>query len=328
MNALIVLGIITLFIYAILVDGTFFKIYIPLVVIYWFVSTVIFKTKDRIWKRRRIAMASWSSPSEPTSYLPYEYDVTETMDYIEKFNRDNKDGAKLTMTSVITKGLAIALNESAEHVGRISFGNFRPVKQLDIAVLCDVEGGKDLVPVNIKTPYKSTLSEISQTMKEKAMRAKTGKDEQHNKNFALIDYLPSFIVGVVLSIVPYISLNLGWSIPAMGIKGDAYSPVILTNVGALGLTAGFAPMNPMLPMLTVCMGKVVERPWVVNGDIKIRKILTIVYSFDHRVGDAAITVKAVNISQKVIENPQLMESLEYDGDVLINREFIDDKKQK
>lgn len=131
-----------------------------------------------------------------------------------------------------------------------------------------------------------------------------------------------------MSIVGYLTLNMGWSIPIIGAKGDVYSPIILTNIGSLGLTAGFAPMPPMAAMIVACMGAVTEKPWVVNGEIKIRKILTIVYSFDHRAGDGAILVRNLQVMNKMMLNPQLMERLEYDGNDIINKELLDTKKDK
>jgi len=74
------------------------------------------------------------------------------------------------------------------------------------------------------------------------------------------------------------------------------------------------------------MGKVQDKPWVVNGEIKIRKILNIVYTIDHRIGDAALAVRAFKILKKCLENPHLLESLKYKENQLLNSEILDDKK--
>ncbi len=79
-------------------------------------------------------------------------------------------------------------------------------------------------------------------------------------------------------------------------------------------------------MICSCMGTVTEKPWIVNGEIKIRKILTIVHTLDHRAGDAALIVKPFKIVKKLLESPGLLESLEYDGDTLKNPEILDLKK--
>ena len=143
MNALIGLAIVALIIYNILYDATFMKIYLAIVGVYYVVTTVVFKTNDKMWKRRRIAMSSWNEPGEPTSYLPVEYDVTEWLKYLESLNK-NSQGKKISMTYLVTKGLSAALSSSVDNIGRIAFGYFKCEEQIDIWVLADVNNGKDL----------------------------------------------------------------------------------------------------------------------------------------------------------------------------------------
>ncbi|CAI2375790.1 unnamed protein product [Moneuplotes crassus] len=328
MNALIFLGLITLIIYGILVDATFFKIYIPLVIVYWVVSTVLFGRRDSVGKRRKITIASWADPQDPSSYMPVEYDVTDLVEYINKENKKEGSKAKLTMTYAVTKAMGIGFSLAADNIGRIAMGHFRSMKQIDIALLADVKGGKDLVPVTIKTPHQKSLEDIALIVKEKASRAKSGKDDTHNKNFALADFVPSFILGPIISVGSYLALNLGWDVPIVGAKGDQYPPIIITNIGSFGLEKGFAPLPPMATAICSCMGAVKDKPWVVNGEIEVRKIMTIVHTMDHRAGDAALVVKPFKVIQKLLEDPSLLESVKYDGDKILNPEILDLKKNK
>mmetsp|Transcript_21771 Transcript_21771/g.19284 ORF Transcript_21771/g.19284 Transcript_21771/m.19284 type:complete len:252 (+) Transcript_21771:19-774(+) len=248
MNVLIVLGIVTLFVYTIFVDATLFMIYLPIVGVYWILNITVCNRKDSIWKRRKIAISSWNESGDPSAYLPAEYDVTDLVDYIDKANKKNEGHNKLTLTYAVAKTFGIAFTRMLPNVGRIAFGQFRPMKHIDIAILADVNGGKDLVPVTLKTPHTKSLNEIAQIIKEKATRAKKGEDTEHNKNFKAADFIPSFIFGPVLTIIAYLSLNLGWNVPIIGAKGDQYPPIVLTNVGSFGLEAGFAPLPPMASM--------------------------------------------------------------------------------
>jgi len=74
------------------------------------------------------------------------------------------------------------------------------------------------------------------------------------------------------------------------------------------------------------MGRVTEKPWVVNGEIKIRKILTIVYTVDHRVGDAALGVKTFKNIKKILENPNLLEDIKFEDNKCLNDELLEPKK--
>ena len=91
----------------------------------------------------------------------------------------------------------------------------------------------------------------------------------------------------------------------MNIKANQWGQVILTNVGSLGLEAGFAPMPPPLHgMFLVCTGKCEKRPVVVDNQVVIRDIMTSVYTFDHRYGDAAVGMRFEKIVRAYLNDPE------------------------
>lgn len=240
MNALVVLAILTCIIYSLLIDATFLKIYLILVVIYYFISELIFKEQDKLWKRRKITISSWGHPSDPTCYLPIDYDVTDTLDFISKMSGEHR----ITLTHVVAKAIGMGFNSAPHLLGRIAFGNFRHFKQADVSVLAAVEGGKDLVPVTIRGPHAKKIEEIADEINAKANKARKGEDQEHKKNTEAFNFLPSFLTGALMDVMVYITQNLGWSVPLLGIKGDSLAPIVLTNVGSLGLYSGFAPIPP------------------------------------------------------------------------------------
>lgn len=60
----------------------------------------------------------------------------------------------------------------------------------------------------------------------------------------------------------------------------------ITNVGVFGIDAG-TPILPPGESAIVALGAVVERPWVVGGEIVVRQVTTLALSFDHRLVDGA-----------------------------------------
>ncbi len=72
-------------------------------------------------------------------------------------------------------------------------------------------------------------------------------------------------------------------------KPNAFGHVVLTNIGTLGLEKGFAPVPcPTHCCIVVCAGKVTKRPIVVNDKLVAKEMMSVIYTFDHRYGDAAI----------------------------------------
>jgi pyruvate/2-oxoglutarate dehydrogenase complex dihydrolipoamide acyltransferase (E2) component len=72
----------------------------------------------------------------------------------------------------------------------------------------------------------------------------------------------------------------------------------------------------------------VDKAWVVDGKIEIRKIMTIVFTCDHRVADGALVVKPMKTLQKLLENPALMEKIEFDGNQCLTPDLLENKKDK
>ncbi|HEX7405218.1 MAG TPA: dihydrolipoamide acetyltransferase family protein [Candidatus Nanopelagicaceae bacterium] len=60
----------------------------------------------------------------------------------------------------------------------------------------------------------------------------------------------------------------------------------ITNIGVFGIDAG-TPILPPGQSAIISLGAVVERPWVVDGEIVVRNVTTLALSFDHRLVDGA-----------------------------------------
>jgi pyruvate dehydrogenase E2 component (dihydrolipoamide acetyltransferase) len=64
------------------------------------------------------------------------------------------------------------------------------------------------------------------------------------------------------------------------------STITLTNVGVFGVDGGTPILNPG-EVAILALGRVLARPWVVDGRIEVRDVVTLALSFDHRVVDGA-----------------------------------------
>jgi len=86
------------------------------------------------------------------------------------------------------------------------------------------------------------------------------------------------------------------------LKGGTFT---ITNYGAVGGTYGSPIINhPEVAILG--LGKIMEKPVVLNGKIEIRKILHLSLSFDHRVIDGAEAARFMNTIIDHLEDPDLI----------------------
>jgi len=86
------------------------------------------------------------------------------------------------------------------------------------------------------------------------------------------------------------------------LKGGTFT---ITNFGAMGGIFGF-PIIHHPEVAILGMGKIYDKPMVIDGKIEIRKVLPLSLSFDHRVVDGAEAVRFLNTVIQLLEDPGLI----------------------
>ncbi|WP_239437157.1 dihydrolipoamide acetyltransferase family protein [Arthrobacter alpinus] len=76
----------------------------------------------------------------------------------------------------------------------------------------------------------------------------------------------------------------------------------INNYGVLGVDGSAAIINyPEAAMLG--LGRIVDKPWVVDGELCVRKMTELTLAFDHRVCDGAVAAGFLRFVADAIENP-------------------------
>lgn len=81
--------------------------------------------------------------------------------------------------------------------------------------------------------------------------------------------------------------------------------ISITNIGSLGLDGG-TPILPPGQATIVALGAVRKKPWVVDGQIVARDVMTIGGSFDHRLIDGDLAGAFISDLASVMEQPGLL----------------------
>ena len=76
----------------------------------------------------------------------------------------------------------------------------------------------------------------------------------------------------------------------------------ITNIGVFGIETG-TPILPPGESAIICLGAVVNRPWVVGEDIVVRQVSTLSLSFDHRLVDGAQGSKFLSDIARLLQTP-------------------------
>jgi 2-oxoisovalerate dehydrogenase E2 component (dihydrolipoyl transacylase) len=81
--------------------------------------------------------------------------------------------------------------------------------------------------------------------------------------------------------------------------------ITITNVGGFGVETGTPIIN--LPECAIlATGLIAPRPWVVDGQLAVRQLMTTAVSFDHRIVDGAYAAQFLGHLRDLLEEPALL----------------------
>ncbi|MDO4918927.1 dihydrolipoamide acetyltransferase family protein [Kocuria sp.] len=80
------------------------------------------------------------------------------------------------------------------------------------------------------------------------------------------------------------------------------STFTLNNYGVFG-TDGATPIINHPEAAILGIGRIIDKPWVVNGELAVRKVTTVTIAFDHRVCDGGAAGGFIRFVADCIENP-------------------------
>ena len=87
--------------------------------------------------------------------------------------------------------------------------------------------------------------------------------------------------------------------PAAQLSGGTFT---LNNYGAFGVDGSTPIINyPEVAMLGI--GRMMDRPWVVDGELAVRKVVTLSFVFDHRVCDGDVASGFLTFVARCVEEP-------------------------
>ncbi|MCA9566612.1 MAG: 2-oxo acid dehydrogenase subunit E2 [Myxococcales bacterium] len=259
--------------------------------------------------RRKLAIATWSAPREGNIYGKLDLDVEEVLAYVAWLRE--RSGEKVTLTHFVGKCVAQALAKSPGLNGVIRLGTYVPRQTVDVAYLVALEEGKNLAKAKICDFDKKSVVDVAVELRQLAEKLYSGNDESFNKSMGPLKFLPTWIIRPLTKVVGYLTGVWGVNIPALGLEAYPFGTCLITNVGVFGLDEGYAPPTPYAhtPLL-VLIGAVRDAVVPRDGEIVVRKMLTITATIDHRYMDGAQGAVLAREVRSLFANPWQLEGMD------------------
>ena len=237
--------------------------------------------KLRGW--RKIAAASWGSPTDPQIFGDLEVDATSLLRFMEQARAA---GVKLTMTHLAGKAIAHAYAENPDLNVRLFRGRLIPRDNIEIFFIVSTAGGGELSGVKVADADRKPVVDIAQELAARAGRIHTGDDVELGKTKAMLDKMPLWLLKIMVRVAAWIAIDLDVHLPQAGMPRQTFGSALITSVGMFGIQHAYAPLSPYyrVPYL-VLVGEVTDRAVVVDGEIVIRPMLNLAATMDHRYLD-------------------------------------------
>lgn len=252
---------------------------------------------------RKVAIASWPKPHDPTTYGILELDATPALGYLDSLRE--RAGVPVTMLSLVLKALAHAMTQEPAANRMLRFGRMVARDRVDLFVHVD-RAGQDLSGFKLEDVPHKPLLEVARELAARASRVRASESpEALRRSTQITDRLPSFLLPLAIAIQDVLAHDFQLAIPALGIFPDPFGAAMVTNVGSLGLDLAFPPVPPLArSSLVIAMGRVKEKPWVVDGSVVPRPVLTFGVSVDHRYLDGSQASRLAQAFSQALSDPE------------------------
>jgi pyruvate dehydrogenase E2 component (dihydrolipoamide acetyltransferase) len=258
--------------------------------------------------RRKLAIATWSDPQEGNIYGKLTVDATEALAYLDHLKRTT--GEKVTVTHLVGKAVGEALKKAPTLNGYLQLGRYVPHETVDISYLVALEEGQNLAKAKVCNVDKKSVVDIARELRELAQKLHRGQDEQFKKSQGPLHALPTWAIRPLVSLTGWVTSSLGVSVPALGLEAFPFGACIITNVGVFGLDEGYAPPTPFARVpVYVLVGAIREAPHAVDGQLVVRKQLTLNATIDHRFIDGFQGGVLAKVVREVFANPWQLDGL-------------------
>jgi len=191
-------------------------------------------------------------------------DVTRTMELVERLKTDRAfREVKVSPLLLVAKALILAIKRNPEVNAAWDEASQEIVYKRYVNLGIAAATPRGLIVPNIKDADRMSLLELAQAMGQLTATAREGRTQ-----------------------------------PAETAGGT----ITITNVGVFGVDSGTPILNPGEAAI-LCFGAVRDMPWVVDGEMVVRKVTQLALSFDHRLIDGELGSRFLADTARVLEDP-------------------------
>lgn len=242
--------------------------------------------------------------NESVVYFDDYVDVEELLKYVEDVKEKGDFVADITHCTL--GAIAIGFHENPK-MNRFAAGRRlyqRDGVHLTFSMKRDRMNRAAKVSISkLEIPPTQTFKELCGRMNTNIQHERSGEKTYTDKELDLIMLLPRPILRGMVALMrgaDYYGL-----LPKSFIDGDAmFASAVVANLGSLNMHAGYHHFYEWgTASLFMMIGKVEERPVVIDGEVQVRKQMLIRFSYDERIDDGLNARFGIDSVRTALEDP-------------------------
>ncbi len=259
------------------------------------------KTRD-ITAFQAFAAHLWAQPNQPHILGQVNVEMSRALDYLKRYSALH--GVKVTVTHLVIAAAAQFLRKHPEVNMKCQGGKFYRREDIDIFNLVHVPGGRDLSGVMLRDCDRMSLASIAETLRHRATEVKDRRYDTYGDGMSLFKGLPTWLTRILLKAADFYINTLHKDLSRFGMPRDPFGSLIVTSVGMFGVEEAYGPLPTFARTpIFLCVTKVMDRPWVENGEVVARPVMKIGVTLDHRLMDGYKGAQLANHLKETISDP-------------------------
>ena len=267
------------------------------------VSNIHLSDAQHLSTYRKISIASWQHPRDPSTYSILDIPIDCTLAYLE--------GIRSTPKPTLTQFTAMALAHCLEVYPQLNHvlrrGKLYRRKTVDafITTLIRAERGKDLSGFVVRNLPSKSLIEFADVCESEARRLWKNKNMDIQRAQHAVGKMSMPMLRAFLALQDLFLYRLNIALTKLSIPRDAFGSFMVSNIGALGIENALIPLSPYCRCpLILGVGKPYIAPIVRDDAVVVGKVVTVTVTFDHRYADGAHTGLMLRRFKKLFSNPE------------------------
>ncbi|MDC0669780.1 2-oxo acid dehydrogenase subunit E2 [Nannocystis radixulma] len=263
---------------------------------------------------RRLALAAWDDPRDPSIHGTLELDATAALAYLETLHA--RTGERPTLTHLVGRALAVVLAERPELHVLVRRGRLYPREDVDIffqVALTDDHacGTSDLSGLVIRNADRKSVAAIAHEFGERLAQIRRDCDPQIAAVRHRLAALPTGLLRPIQAVLDVVQYRLNLRLP--GLPRDSFGSAAVTTVGMFGIRWAYAPLFPPAHWpIILLVGAVTPRPWVVEDQgvarVEVRPVLPLHATLDHRAVDGVQAARLSKRIEELLTHPELLDA--------------------